>query len=169
MKKIIALTCLLLIPLVSQGEEITGTPKMINSKTIEINGHEIRFWGIDTPDLDQICYTKGKRQKPYRCGAASFEKIQRMFRNQDFTCKGDKRDEEGRLLAICYTYSGNIEIIINEQLVLSGWAVADPEQTDSYNRHQNVARRLKDGLWRSSFVMPWEWRAGNHEPPPRPE
>ena len=166
MKRIALLASLLLLPLTSFAEEIVGEHKLIDNRTIEINGQQIRFWGLDAPDLDQICYTKGKRQKPFRCGASTFEKIGKMLRNQILSCKGDKRDEEGRLVALCYTRIGRSEFEVNEQLVLSGWAVADPVEGKRYLRHQNVARQLKDGHSRSAFVMPWEWRAGNHEPPP---
>jgi endonuclease YncB( thermonuclease family) len=166
MKRIALLASLILLPFTSIAEEITGEPKLVDNKTIEIDGQLIRFWGLDAPDLDQICYTSGKRQQPFRCGAATFEKIGKMLQNQTLTCKGDKRDADGRLIAICYSHMGNLEIEVNEQLALSGWAVADPSEGKHYLRFQNVAQRLKDGLWRSSFVMPWEWRAGNHEPPP---
>jgi len=166
MKRIAILASLLLLPLCAFAEEITGEHKLIDNKTIEINGQQIRFWGLDAADLDQICYTKGKKQRPYRCGATSFEKIGKMLQNQILTCKGDERDEEGRLLAICYSYVGRIEIEINEQMVLNGWAVSDPSQGPRYKRFENIAKRLRDGLWRGVFVMPWEWRAGNHEPPP---
>jgi len=166
MKKIALLTSLLLLPLCSFAEEITGEPKLIDNTTIEINGQQIRFWGLDAPDLDQICYSKGKRQKPFRCGASTFEKIGKMIRHQTMTCKGDERDDEGRLLAICYSHMGKMDIEVNEQLVLSGWAVVDPKHGNRYKRFENIAKRLRDGLWRGVFVMPWEWRAGNHEPPP---
>jgi endonuclease YncB( thermonuclease family) len=166
MKRIAILVSLLLLPLSAFAEEIIGEHKLIDNKTIEINGQQIRFWGLDAADLDQICYTKGKKQRPYRCGATSFEKIGKMLLNQTLTCKGDERDEEGRLLAICYSYVGRIEIEVNEQMVLSGWAVSDPKQSNRYKRFENIAKRLRDGLWRGVFVMPWEWRAGNHEPPP---
>jgi endonuclease YncB( thermonuclease family) len=167
MNRIAILTLLILLPLISSAEEIVGKAKLIDSKTIEIDGQQIRFWGLDAPDLDQICYTKGKQQRPYRCGPAAFQKIGKMLQNQVLTCKGDERDAEGRLVAICYTYAGKLEIEVNEQLVLSGWTVSDPAQTERYKRFENVARRFRDGLWRSAFVMPWEWRAGNHEPPPQ--
>lgn len=166
MNKIIAISILLLLPLISMAEEISGEPKLIDSKTIEIDGQQVRFWGLDAPDLDQICYTQGKRRSPFRCGASTYEKIGKMLQNQTLTCKGDEHDAEGRLVAICYSHMGNMEIEVNEQLVLSGWAVADPKVGKRYKRFENVAKEFRDGLWRSAFVMPWEWRAGNHKPPP---
>ncbi|HEC16160.1 MAG TPA: thermonuclease family protein [Sedimenticola sp.] len=140
--------------------DVEGEPKVIDARTIEINGQQIRLWGIDAPDIDQLCFTK-KKHIPFRCGVVAIEKLQKLLSNQVITCKGDKKDEEGRLIAVCY--SGRVEV--NENVVLSGWGVADPKQTDKYNRAQGAAQNMRDGMWRSSFVMPWEWRAGNHEPP----
>lgn len=158
----LALILALLIPLTAFAEtEISGKPKLVDGRTLDFDGQLVRFWGVDAPDKNQLCFSP-REHHPYPCGASAFEKIEKMLRNQVLVCKGDQRDEEGHLIAICY--SGRIEV--NEQLVLSGWAVADTNQSSRYMRMQNVAKELRDGLWRMVFVMPWEWRAGNHEPPP---
>ena len=155
----------LLSPLTVFAEtEISGKPKLIDGRTLDFDGQQVRLWGLDAPDMDQSCFSP-KKHFPYPCGASAFEKIGKMLRDQVLVCKGDEHDEEGRLIAICY--SGRIEV--NEQQVLSGWAVADTRQSDRYMRMQNTAKQFRDGLWRMVFVMPWEWRAGNHEPPPAEE
>ena len=150
----------LLFPLVVASADVEGEPKVIDGRTIEIDGQQIRLWGLDAPDIDQVCFTK-KKHIPFRCGVVALEKLQKMLSHQVITCKGDETDGEGRLIAVCY--SGRIEV--NENIVLSGWGMADPSQTDKYNRVQGAARNMRSGLWRAAFVMPWEWRAGNHEPP----
>lgn len=158
--KILSLVIItLLLPLTALAEEVTGPATVIDGRTIEIQGQQIRLFGLDVPDRDQPCYTP-KEQIPNRCGLTATEKFKRMVREQTLRCEGDQRDEEGRLIAICY--SALIEV--NEQMVLLGLAMVDPAQGDRYQRMEVVAKKLKDGLWRNQFIPPWEWRKGRHLP-----
>ena len=52
------------------------------------------------------------------------------------------------------------------QIVLDGWALADPADGEAYRRAEQAARGLKEGLWKGRFVTPWEWREGARLPPP---
>ncbi len=149
----------LLLPLTAWAEELTGPATVIDGRTLEIQGQQVRLFGLDVPDRDQPCYSP-KERIPNRCGVTAVEKIKRMVREQTLRCEGDQRDEEGRLIAICY--SDRVEV--NEQMVLLGLAISDPAQGKRYQRMENIAKRLNDGLWRNRFIMPWEWRKGRHLP-----
>ena len=69
-------------------------------------------------------------------------------------CKGDTRDRYRRLLAVCYVGPFNI----NEQMVTDGWALAYRKYSKDYVRAETFAKSPREGLWRSEFVLPWEWR-----------
>ena len=44
-------------------------------------------------------------------------------------------------------------------MVLEGWAVAYRRYSNDFVPDEEAARAAKRGIWRSSFVLPWEWRA----------
>ncbi len=143
---------------------VKGDAKVIDGRTVEINEQQILLKEMDAPDLDQICFTKKKYYK-FRCGVVAAEKLAKLIAHNTLSCEGTKTDDKGRLLATCWVGEPPQRIDINEQAVLGGWAVYDPAQSKRYKRVQGVARTLRQGLWRAKFVMPWEWRKGNHEPP----
>jgi len=143
---------------------VKGVPKILDGKTLEINGQQVIMQDLDAPDLDQICFTKKKYYK-FRCGVAAAEKLAKLISNQVLSCEGAKTNDQGILLATCWVGEAPQRIDIGEQAVMNGWAVYDPAQSARYKRVQAVARQLRQGLWRAKFVMPWDWRKGDHEPP----
>ena len=168
---LINMAALLLIPGIAfaapadaEIQIVKGDAKVIDGKTVEINGQQIVIQEIDAPDLDQVCFTKKKYYK-FRCGVVAVDKLAKLIAHNPLSCEGNKTNDKGLLLATCWVGEPPQRIDIGEQAVLGGWAVYDPAQSKRYKRVQAVARQLRQGLWRAKFVMPWEWRNGNHEPP----
>ncbi|HEB79209.1 MAG TPA: thermonuclease family protein [Rhodospirillales bacterium] len=137
------------------AEEIVGKAKVIAGDLIEIDGRRVRLYGIDAPDLDQICLSK--KGEEYKCGDHAKRHLAVMIGRLPLTCKGEKKDENGALIAVC-----SIRWLdINENIVFDGWALAYREHGDDYVRAELAAKARHQGLWRgSAFVTPWEWRAG---------
>ena len=86
MVRLILIIFLLLIPNTLFGLEIAGTPKIIDGDTLHINGHKIRFEGIDAPEIKQQCkkdYLKVSSiigftlRKNYYCGITSKKKLEK--------------------------------------------------------------------------------------------
>jgi hypothetical protein len=48
---------------------------------------------------------------------------------------------------------------IGETLVMDGWAVANPSQSDAYVAAEKTARAASVGIWRAAFVAPSDFRA----------
>jgi len=163
----VGIAVLLLTPYIVFAEDlwiVKGDAKVIDGRTVEINGQQVRMANIDAPDLDQVCFTKKKYFK-FRCGVVAVEKLAKLIAHNRLSCEGTTTTDKGLLLATCWVGEPPQRIDINEQAVLNGWAVYDPAQSNKYKRVQGAARTLRQGLWRAKFVMPWEWRNGNHEPP----
>jgi hypothetical protein len=58
-------------------------------------------------------------------------------------------------------------------MVHEGWAVAYRRYSQDFVAGEAAARAAKRGIWRSTFIVPWEWRAQRRAsggaPVPRPE
>jgi endonuclease YncB( thermonuclease family) len=146
------LTLILFLPMSAANADITGKPRVVDGDTVQINQTKIRLHGIDAPEMKQTCRTrKGKEQL---CGVLAKQALERFIKDQDVTCKGDKRDRYKRLIAVCYVGTLNI----NEQMVTDGWAMAYRKYSTDYVRAEAFAKSQREGMWRTEFVEPWEWR-----------
>jgi len=149
---LIALILSLLISLPLHAE-ITGKAKVLNGDTFQLGETTIRLSKIDAPELEQKCRThKGRVQK---CGRMAAQNLLRIVQGQPLNCHPEGQAEDGVTLATCYLGPFNI----NEQMIADGWAVALPGE-GNYIRAENFAKARNEGMWRSTFVLPWEWRAG---------
>jgi endonuclease YncB( thermonuclease family) len=132
--------------------DVTGKPRVVDGDTIHIGKNKIRLHGIDALQMKETCRTsKGKEQK---CGLLSKQALEQLVRGQEVTCKGDKRDRYKRLIAVCFVGPFNI----NERMVADGWALAYRRYSKDYVRAETFAKSRRKGMWRGSFMKPWEWR-----------
>lgn len=148
----LVLALALLLPMSVAMADTTGPARIIDGDTIVIAGQRIRLHGIDAPEMKQTCKTrKGKEQL---CGVLAKQALERLVRGQDVTCKGDERDKYKRLIAVCY--AGPFDI--NETMVADGWALAYRKYSKDYVRAETFAKSRREGMWRTEFMPPWEWR-----------
>lgn len=146
------LFCSLILISKSEGRGLTGPVRVIDGDTIEIGGERVRLHGIDAPELKQTCKTR--RKGAQLCGVLAKQALEKLLKNQEVTCKGGKRDRYKRLIAVCYF--GPFDI--NEQMVIDGWALAYRKYSKDYLKAETFAKSRREGIWRTEFVPPWEWR-----------
>jgi endonuclease YncB( thermonuclease family) len=143
------------------GEEaqgLTGRASVIDGDTIEINGRRIRFFGVDAPERDQTCQRDGKL---WACGSESTAQLKGFIGAQPVTCRQMDTDRYGRAVARCTVAQRDV----GTWLVASGWAVDFRRYSaNEYDAQERTAKAAKIGLWASSFVMPWDWRAAPAPP-----
>ncbi len=132
--------------------DITGPARVVDGDTIVIAGERIRLHGIDAPELKQTCTTS--KSKEQLCGQLAKQSLEKLVQGQDVTCKGNQRDRYKRLIAVCYV--GPFDI--NETMVADGWALAYRKYSKDYVRAEIFAKSRREGMWRTEFVPPWEWR-----------
>ncbi len=148
---LIAVAALTLIGLPALAD-ITGPARVVDGDTLEIADQRIWLHGIDAPELKQTCRTrKGKEQW---CGELAKQALQYLVQGQEVACKGDQNDRYGRLIAVCFIGPFNL----NEQMVADGWALAYRKYSQKYIRAEIFAKARNEGIWRTEFVPPWEWR-----------
>jgi endonuclease YncB( thermonuclease family) len=133
--------------------DIAGAPRVIDGRTLEVAGQRIRLFGIDAPDLDQVCEHGGRR---YQCGSVARAALWDLIAGLDVSCapEADGPKPGGTTLAVC-TAGGRS---LNESLVQAGWALADRGATDRYVAAEAEAKAARRGLWKGAFEPPWEWR-----------
>lgn len=129
-----------------------GPARALDGDTLEIAGEKIRLRGIDAPEIGQTCRTRKGRDQ--QCGELARQALAAIVENQTVACKGGRRDPDGAIVAVCRI--GWLDV--GEKMVLDGWALADPQDGKTYARAESFAKARREGLWRSEFVAPWEWR-----------
>lgn len=143
---------LLVIPAAPAGAGIvSGAARVIDGDTLEIEGHRIRLYGIDAPELRQTCDRNGET---WTCGEESGRQLAAIIGDQRVDCEGDENDSYGRLVAVCsagYTQ-------LNRTMVESGWATAFRKYSQDYVADEIRARGERRGLWKSTFELPETYR-----------
>ena len=145
---VLALPALCTVP--AYGDVI-GEARVLDGDTIDVAGERVRLHGIDAPEKRQICTVAGV---DYDCGKNATRMLTGVINGRQVTCKGNKRDRYGRLVAVCYV--GNEDV--NAEMVREGWALAYRKYAKDYVGEESEARAAGTGLWRGQFVEPWEWR-----------
>ena len=132
---------------------MSSVASVIDGDTVEIHGQRIRLYGIDAPEASaEPCDLDGK---PWRCGQVSANALAEYIARRPVTCEPRDRDRYGRLVAACSVAGASI----SAWMVSEGWAVAYRRYSHDFVADEAAARAAKRGIWHSSFIMPWEWRA----------
>ena len=136
---------------------------VIDGDTIKIGKEKIRLFGIDAPEMKQIC--KNKNNDPYACGITSKNFLSYLIEdanenNEKIYCYYSERDKYNRIIGECFI--GTIsKTNINKMMVGNGHAVAYLKYSEKYLDVQNIAKNKKSGIWKGTFDLPEEWRKKN--------
>jgi endonuclease YncB( thermonuclease family) len=133
--------------------EIAGPPRIIDGRTLEVAGQRIRLFGIDAPDLDQLCRHGGR---DYHCGQVARAALWDLVSGLDVGCAPETEapGPDGTIAATCS--AGDVSL--NEAMVRSGWALADRAASDRYVAIEADAKSARRGLWKGPFEPPSAWR-----------
>jgi len=137
----------------AQAAPLIGIATVVDADTIEIYGMHIRLAEIDGLEDRQTCWLAGR---PWHCGETAIESLAAYLAGRLVSCSGDDFDPLGRLVAVCYVASRNL----NSWLVAEGWALPERD-VPTYIPEALSARDGRRGMWASHFVAPWKWRATN--------
>ncbi|MCW8863080.1 MAG: thermonuclease family protein [Rhodospirillales bacterium] len=142
--------------------ELVGTACVVDGDSIVIggkrqrgrcvDGDRVRLFGIEAPDLVQLCDYPDGRQ--FLCGryAASF--LLEHVKGRTVTCTWDSQDGEGRYLGTCSVDGREL----NRLMIEEGWAVVYRRHSERYVEVEAIARKAKRGLWSMKFAPSWERR-----------
>ena len=144
---------LVLLVLVQTAEaDLVGHVTVVDGDTLEIHGRRVRLLGVDAPESSQTCEDRGK---PWRCGQQAALALDAEIGGRPVACSDDGVDRYGRTLGTCTAGGENL----NGWLVRQGWALAYRRYTETYVDDEQAAKAAHLGIWRGSFVAPWDYRA----------
>ena len=152
-----ALILILVSTFLAHAADISGKPRVIDGDTISIAGQRIRLHGIDTPESEQLCDADGKQ---WRCGKEATFALADAIGRTWVDCLERDKDRYGRIVAICKVGGPNGRDL-GGYMVSEGWALAYRKYSTDYVKQEDAAKAAGKGLWRGSFVAPWDWRRGD--------
>ena len=163
----------------SAGEFIHGKLRIIDGDTIAINNQKIRLFGIDAPEIRQIC--KDKFLRDYNCGVKSKNALERAVSekltkaksltikqrpNDKVWCISKEKDRYKRILGICAVdridlAGPHLNFTLNAWMVKFGNAVAYKRYSSFFLEFEEEAKLNKRGIWQGKFERPEQWRRKN--------
>ena len=126
--------------------------RIIDGDTIELNGERIRFSGIDTPELKQICTLDNIE---IFCGNLAAIALKEKIGNEIVSCEREpEKDFFGRTLGECFINDESL----SKFLVRNGYAFAFVKYSKKYVEDEKYAKKNNLGLWAMEFEFPWDFR-----------
>jgi endonuclease YncB( thermonuclease family) len=129
----------------------SGRAVALSSDTLSLNGRAIQLFGIDGMDFTQSCFVDGQAQA---CGASATRALQTLLDPAPVTCTQAGDAVGGVTFARCTGADGDIA----EKMVQQGWALAVRTQAEDYVAAEDSARAAGAGIWRGTFMSPWDYR-----------
>ena len=128
--------------------------KVIDGDTIHLNKEKIRFSGIDTPEIKQVCNRNGE---DIECGVEAKKLLADKISNNKVKCVKEGVDRYKRILAECFVNNESL----SKYLVREGYAFAYRKYSTKYIPDEDYAKKNKKGMWSMNFEYPWEYRRKN--------
>ena len=128
-----------------------GNLKVVDGDTIVLNGEKIRFSGIDTPELKQICLNGDEK---VFCGKTAKMLLIKKIGNETPECISEGKDAYKRTLAECFVNGESLSAF----LVRSGYAFAYRKYSDKFIKDEEFAQKNNAGMWSMEFEFPWDFR-----------
>ena len=151
MKKILEVVVLILLWC---NVSLADNLKVVDGDTIFLNGEKIRFSGIDTPELKQICL---KGDEKISCGISAKILLVKKIGNNIPKCISEGKDVYKRTLAECFVNGESLSSF----LVRSGYAFAYRKYSTKFIKDEEFAKANKLGMWAMTFQYPWDFRKGS--------
>lgn len=135
---------------------VSGPARVIDGDTLEIDGRVVNLFNVDAPELDQHCLNVDGTSYP--CGQSARFALSAMTAGHPVACEGDKLDRQGVLSGKCFVDGRNL----SREMVAMGWALVFRLQKfdEDFIGTERLAEKAGNGMWRGSFVVPWDWRDG---------
>lgn len=154
MKRGILLSVLLLAaPAMAGGDALT----VIDGDTLHYGDERLRLFGIDAPEINQICQKDGHG---WLAGEDAAAWLKSFVAGKQVFCGNVDRDRYGRRVVVCFADRADL----GEAMVLNGWALAYRRYSLRYVAAEASAQRNHLGLWSGDCLAPWQYRKLQKQP-----
>lgn len=116
--------------------------------TIKVGSVVYRLWGIDAPELQQIC------PDGWAAGRNAAAVLQTLIGRATVSCVDRGKDRYGRTIALCSAGERDL----SAAMVSAGYAWAFTRYSGDYTRQESLARSLGVGVHAHGCEPAWEWR-----------
>ncbi len=156
-----------------QADDLLGPAfaNAIDGETLFMRGIEVKLFGIDAVERDQVCQDRAGNDYP--CGSVATQALQERVANQDVVCWPLYAISAQKVLGMCAVQDPGgampgspdefREIFADDSLsrvqVERGHALSVGVGEEIYADEQNQAQTLRLGIWQGSFELPANWRA----------
>ena len=141
---------------VEKGSMVRGRARVVDGDTLEVAGQRVRLEGIDAPEMRQTCPRTGHANRTWPAGRVAARALERLVRGRAVACRQIGRDGYGRVLGRCH--AGGTDL--NAALIRRGLAWAFIKYSTAFVTDERAARKARVGVWSSSCMPAWEYRAG---------
>ena len=125
--------------------------QVIDGDTIHIGKLKYRFFGIDAPEIKQICE---KDNTKIQCGVIAKSVLKNKIADKIPECVVKDKDRYQRLVAECFIGKESL----SRFMVREGYAVAYSQYSKDFIQDEKFAKENKLGIWSMNFQMPSEYR-----------
>ena len=125
--------------------------QVIDGDTIHIGKLKYRFFGIDAPEIKQICE---KDNTKIQCGVIAKSVLKNKIADKIPECIVKDKDRYQRLVAECFIGKESL----SRFMVREGYAVAYSQYSKDFIQDEKYAKENKLGIWSMNFQMPSEYR-----------
>ena len=125
--------------------------QVIDGDTIHIGKLKYRFFGIDAPEIKQICE---KNNTKIQCGVIAKSVLKNKIADKIPECIVKDKDRYQRLVAECFIGKESL----SRFMVREGYAVAYSQYSKDFIEDEKYAKENKLGIWSMNFQMPSEYR-----------
>ena len=125
--------------------------QVIDGDTIHIGKLKYRFFGIDAPEIKQICE---KDNTKIQCGVIAKNVLKNKIADKIPECIVKDKDRYQRLIAECFIGKESL----SRFMVREGYAVAYSKYSKDFIEDEKYAKENKLGIWSMNFQIPSEYR-----------
>ncbi|CAO6132063.1 COG1525 Micrococcal nuclease (thermonuclease) homologs [Candidatus Pelagibacterales bacterium] len=125
--------------------------QVIDGDTIYIGKLKYRFFGIDAPEIKQICE---KDNTKIQCGVIAKNVLKNKIADKIPECVVKDKDRYQRLVAECFIGKESL----SRFMVREGYAVAYSQYSKDFIEDAKYAKENKLGIWSMNFQIPSDYR-----------
>lgn len=129
---------------------------MVDGDTLHVGGERVRLFGVDAPELSQMC---GTGMSKVACGQLAAQWLRSRVQGRALRCTRVDTDRYGRVVARCAVDGADV----GRSIVEAGWATAYRKYSLDYVGAEQLARATRRGIWATGFQPPETYRQARRE------